>query len=459
VYRRSDVVVCRTAESWHKEGRRVKNGEYPLKIVPIRAVTLARKREAEEIERETGEKSTQGMYAKDQTEWIIPPPIQNGVIPKNAFGNIDCFVPSMVPKGAVHIPLRGTVKICKRLDIDYAEAVTGFEFGNQRAVPVIDGVVVAAENEYKVLDEWEKDEEKRRIKEDGKREAAALAMWRKFLMGLRIIERVNDEYGIDSDGYLREEINPFTNKNKRRKLGADAAVPTDDGNEDDAAALADLAGNEEDLGGGFLAESEAEDDTLGSVPRAADVDQEDHLIIEGNIKKPGRQLVHQPPNGEVQFKFVQTPDDTEGSSELSEDEPVAPATKVKRHTVHDDDQLSGDDSQSDQPLPKKTAGKVKSAPRRQPTKGNDPSPRAVQPPTEKPRRKAAERKKTALKSSYFADKSEIDDDSIDEGSSGDDDDEDIYKPARRKVQANGKGKGKAGGDVPTLRRGRSRQSM
>jgi xeroderma pigmentosum group C-complementing protein len=455
VYRRSDVVVCRTAESWHKEGRRVKNGEYPLKMVPIRAVTLARKREAEEIERETGEKSTQGMYAKDQTEWIIPPPIQNGVIPKNAFGNIDCFVPSMVPKGAVHIPLRGTVKICKRLDIDYAEAVTGFEFGNQRAVPVIDGVVVAAENEYKVLDEWEKDEEKRRIKEDGKREAAALAMWRKFLMGLRIIERVNDEYGIDSDGHLREEMNPFTNKNKRKKLEADTAVANDNENGDNAA---DLAGNEEDLGGGFLAESEVEDDALGSVPEATEVAEEDHLIIEGNLEKPGRPLAHQPPNGEVQLKFVQTLDDTEGSSELSEDEPVAPATKVNRHTVHDD-QLSENDTQSDQPLPKKPARRSKPAPKRQPTQGKDPSPRTVQSSVEKPRRKAAGKQKTALKSSYFADNSEIDNNSIDDGSSGDDEDEDVYKPAGRKAQANGKGKGKASGNVPTLRRGRSRQSL
>ncbi|EXJ93905.1 hypothetical protein A1O1_02298 [Capronia coronata CBS 617.96] len=195
VYRRSDVERCLTAESWHKEGRRPKAGETPLKLVPVRAVTLTRKREAEEHERQTGQKQMQGLYSWDQTEYIIPPPIENGVIPKNAYGNIDCFVPSMVPRGAVHIPLRGTVRICKKLEIDYAEAVTGFEFGNKRAVPVCTGVVVAKENEKAVRAAWIKFNEEQRKKEESKMEKLVLDLWRKFVMGLRIRERVQDTYG------------------------------------------------------------------------------------------------------------------------------------------------------------------------------------------------------------------------------------------------------------------------
>lgn len=99
VFLRQDAIICRTGESWHKEGRQVKSGEHPVKMVPVRAVTLTRKREVEEAEREGGEKLKQGMYSQDQTEYIIPPPIENGIIPKNAYGNMDCFVPSMVPEG------------------------------------------------------------------------------------------------------------------------------------------------------------------------------------------------------------------------------------------------------------------------------------------------------------------------------------------------------------------------
>ncbi|PGH20079.1 hypothetical protein AJ80_03729 [Polytolypa hystricis UAMH7299] len=207
IYKRSDVERCLSAESWHKEGRRIKAGEAPLKLVPIRAVTLTRKREVEEAERETGEKQKQGLYALYQTEFIIPPPIKDGKIPKNNYGNIDCFVPTMIPKGATHIPWRGTVRVCKKLGIDYAEAVTGFEFGSKMAVPVIDGVVVASENAGLVQDAWRADDIERRRKEKLKQEKVILSTWRKFIMGLRIAERIREEYGETEES---ESRNPFT---------------------------------------------------------------------------------------------------------------------------------------------------------------------------------------------------------------------------------------------------------
>lgn len=247
VYRRKDVAICRTGESWHKEGRQVKAGEYPIKMVPVRAVTLTRKREVEEAERDGGVKLKQGLYAWDQTDWITPPPIENGVIPRNAFGNMDCYVPTMIPKGAVHIPLRSTTKICNRLGIDFAEACTGFEFGNQRAVPVITGVVVAAEHENLVIDEWEKDEEERKLKEEGKREKVALAAWKKFLMGLRIMKRVQEEYGGDADENLEKEVNPFTNKRMRTRSLQEYETPKNfDGHTGQV--------SDEDKASGFLAE-------------------------------------------------------------------------------------------------------------------------------------------------------------------------------------------------------------
>lgn len=217
VYRRKDVVRCLSAESWHKEGRQVKAGEVPMKRVPVRAVTLTRKREIEEEERETGEKATQGLYSLEQTEYIIPPPIKDGIIPKNAYGNIDCFVPTMVPKGAVHVPLRGTVRICKKLEIDFAEAVTGFEFGNKRAVPVVMGVVVAKENEHALIDAWQVWEAEQRKKEEGKQEKAVLSLWRKMVMGLRIKERMQEDYGVDLDK-PREEVIDLTGDNVGHSL-------------------------------------------------------------------------------------------------------------------------------------------------------------------------------------------------------------------------------------------------
>lgn len=121
----------------------------------------------------------------------------------------------MVPRGAVHVPLKGAAKLCRRLDIDYAEACVGFEFGKQRAVPVLLGVVVAAEHEDALIDAWEAEEEEKRRKEDVKREARALAMWRKFMMGMRIVQRMREDYAIDENATVPDDVNPFTNKKAR----------------------------------------------------------------------------------------------------------------------------------------------------------------------------------------------------------------------------------------------------
>lgn len=214
VYRRKDIVTCKTVESWHKEGRAVKEGEQPLKFVPYRAVTVIRKREIEEREREEGEKVKQGLYSKAQTDWIIPDPIQDGRIPRNTFGNIDVYVPTMVPKGAVHIPLKGTAKICKKLGVDFAEACTGFEFGKQRAVPVLTGVVVAEENEDLVIDAWEADEVEKVKKEQAKKETIVLGLWKKFFVGLRIVERMKMEYGEESELPTVEEKSANADQHK-----------------------------------------------------------------------------------------------------------------------------------------------------------------------------------------------------------------------------------------------------
>lgn len=86
VYLRSDVVHVKSAETWHKQGRAPIAGEIPLKQVPYRAATINRQRELAEAEKATGQKALQGLFSMEQTDWIIPPPIQDGVIPKNEYG-------------------------------------------------------------------------------------------------------------------------------------------------------------------------------------------------------------------------------------------------------------------------------------------------------------------------------------------------------------------------------------
>lgn len=151
--------------------------------------------------------------------------------------NIDLFAEHMCPKGAVHVPYRGAMRVCKRLKIDYAEAVVGFEFGNRMAVPVIQGVVVAEENQEQLMVELEKDEAERLRKEDEKRRKAALGMWRKFIMGLRIVERIRQDYG-----EIDDSVAVFGQKHGA--LDRKAPPPTE---------------HDEDMAGGFLPEGYEEE--------------------------------------------------------------------------------------------------------------------------------------------------------------------------------------------------------
>ncbi|KAI1143098.1 Rad4-domain-containing protein [Hypoxylon sp. FL0543] len=263
VYLRKDVVAVKSAETWHKQGRAPIDGVKPLKHAPYRAATTNRRREIAEAEAATGQKVMQPLYSFEQTDWIIPPPIQNGVIPKNEYGNIDMFAEHMCPEGAVHVPYRGVVRVCKRLQIDYAEAVVGFEFGHRMAVPVIQGVVIAEENYDRVMEELEKDEAERARKENEKRRKEVMTTWRKFLMGLRIADRFKRDYGhldksvevfghaagVDEEfeamrerdedmaggflpeGYEEEEA-PETNENPRRTSGFFPVAEEEDDSDD-----------------------------------------------------------------------------------------------------------------------------------------------------------------------------------------------------------------------------------
>ncbi|KAI3397724.1 hypothetical protein diail_10377, partial [Diaporthe ilicicola] len=249
VYLRKDVVQVKSEETWHKQGRAPKPGSQPLKQAPFRAATTNRRRELAEAEAAAGHKVLQGLYSHDQTDWIIPPPIQNGIIPKNQYGNIDLFVEHMLPQGAAHVPYRAAIRVCKRLEIDFAEAVVDFEFGHRMAVPVIQGVVIPEEHYDQVMEEVAKEEAEKARKEDEKRRKVVLGAWRKLLMGMRIVERVRREYG-----HLKDSFQAFGHSR-------------DDGQ--DVPARESGAADDEDMAGGFLpdgfdeeeeeAEAEAED--------------------------------------------------------------------------------------------------------------------------------------------------------------------------------------------------------
>ena len=130
------------------------------------------------------------LYAAHQTTVYTPPPVLSSRIPKNAYGNLDIYTPSMVPPGGIHIPHPSTARAAKILGIDYADAVTGFSFKGRHGTAVIQGAVVAVECREAVETIIQKFEDEIAEAEEARRTFEALRMWRRLLAGLRIMERI-----------------------------------------------------------------------------------------------------------------------------------------------------------------------------------------------------------------------------------------------------------------------------
>ena len=244
VYRRSDVHTLRSANGWYRLGRDIKLGEQPLKHVRSNRNGL----EANRSDYDDDGSLEMALYAYFQTIPYEPPPVVEGRVPKNVYGNLDIYVPSMVPAGAIHVRHRDAVQATRILGIDYAEAVTGFDFKGRRGTAVVDGIVVAREF-HEALREVIRGLEDERLEAQLEATAAeALGLWRHFLLRLRIAERVK--------GYAVEGEEPDA---------AVAANSSDEAAEEDRGFLPDPEQNAPDKttttpeadeipGGGFVAE-------------------------------------------------------------------------------------------------------------------------------------------------------------------------------------------------------------
>ena len=188
VYRRSDVHVVRSADQWYRRGRDVKVGEQPMKRVVLR-----KRRDLSYADDDTDAKGTP-LYAEFQTDVYVPPEVVRGKVPRNVYGNLDVYVSSMIPAGAVHVRHPAAARAAKTLGVDYADAVTGFDFKGRQGTAVLNGIVTAAEYTAAVVEVVKALEYEQVTMEQEKRSMAALQMWKRFMTALRIRERVDKDY-------------------------------------------------------------------------------------------------------------------------------------------------------------------------------------------------------------------------------------------------------------------------
>lgn len=146
VYSRDNIKSLKQIIVIKKEGRALKEGEVPYKIVKQKIL----------FDRWPGDDRWKDLplYGDWQTEWYKAPTAENGVVPRNEFGNVELFKPWMLPKNSVHLDLPGSYALARRLNIDAPHAVVGFEFPRCRAVPVMSGVVVCKEYAETLRNAW-----------------------------------------------------------------------------------------------------------------------------------------------------------------------------------------------------------------------------------------------------------------------------------------------------------------
>ncbi|KAK7736533.1 hypothetical protein SLS53_006964 [Cytospora paraplurivora] len=199
IYRRKDVMLARSADKWYRMGREVKPGEEPVRVLPRRKRPQRRGRMAFDEEDESsdddpvlGPSPSKGtpIYTFDQTQLYIPPPVVAGRVPKNKFGNLDTYVPSMVPAGGAHIVHPRAGHAAHILGLDYAPALTGFDWKGHKGTAVYSGVVVPVEAEEAVKAVIEGFENLEQMQEEERRSIRALATWKRLLRGLRIRKSV-----------------------------------------------------------------------------------------------------------------------------------------------------------------------------------------------------------------------------------------------------------------------------
>ncbi len=184
---RECVHTLRSRETWLKEGRVVRTGESAYKVVKGRP----------KWDRMTGtiiSGQDLDVFGHWQTDLYVAPPAKDGKVPRNEYGNVELFKPWMLPKGAVHLPLQGLGRIAKKLGVDCAPAMVGWDFNNYGCRPMYDGFVVCEEFKETLLDAWNTDVEERARKSEEKREKRILHNWEKLARGLLIAQKVKKKY-------------------------------------------------------------------------------------------------------------------------------------------------------------------------------------------------------------------------------------------------------------------------
>lgn len=90
--------------------------------------------------------------------------------------------------------MAGLNRICRKLGIDCANAVIGFDFHQGASHPTFDGFIVCEEFADTVIEAWHQEQEAQEKKEEEKYLAKVYGNWKKLIRGVLIREKLKLKY-------------------------------------------------------------------------------------------------------------------------------------------------------------------------------------------------------------------------------------------------------------------------
>ncbi|CAM0911519.1 unnamed protein product [Alopecurus aequalis] len=221
VYPRSCVQILQSRHGWLREGLQVRENESPAKVV-TRPKRTFNSQSHEFNSNDNGLEPTMALYGKWQLEPLQLPRAVNGIVPKNERGQVDAWSDKCLPLGTVHLRLPRSFQIAKRLGIDYAPAMVGFDYRSGRCVPVFDGIVVCDEFKNAILEAYAEVEEQRQAAERKQEEAQALSRWYQLLCSIATRQRLKDAYNARSAAPGPEKTAKLDNHQKKSTIDSKA---------------------------------------------------------------------------------------------------------------------------------------------------------------------------------------------------------------------------------------------
>ncbi|XP_055958327.1 DNA repair protein complementing XP-C cells homolog isoform X2 [Patella vulgata] len=208
VYPRECVYVLHSRENWRKEGRSVMIGEEPYKMVKSRPKWNKPKENPDALDLE--------LFGEWQTEIYIPPPVVDGKIPRNEYGNVELFKPWMLPAGTVHIKVTALNRIAKKLGVDCVAAMTGWDYHGGFSHALLEGWIVCEEHSEALMAAWEEDQLIQQEKEAEKREKRVVGNWKLLIRGLLIKDKLKRKFDLQ-EAVVKEKQEVPVRKNKKTK--------------------------------------------------------------------------------------------------------------------------------------------------------------------------------------------------------------------------------------------------